>query len=54
MFWNDYLELCNRNEVKRELFPKKETFRSVICADVDVALLQKPKDFHEFMKILME
>lgn len=39
---------------KRELFPKKETFRSVICADIDAALLQKPEDFPGFIKILME
>lgn len=35
-------------------FPKKNTFRSVICADIDVALLQKSKDFYEFVKLLME
>ena len=39
---------------KRSPFPKKETFRSVICADIDAALLQKPKDFEEFYKLLME
>lgn len=39
---------------KRSPFPKKETFRSVICADIDAALLQKPEDFDEFLKFLME
>ena len=39
---------------KRDPYPKKETFRSVICADIDVALLEKPKAFDEFLKLLME
>lgn len=39
---------------KRNPFPKKETFRSFICADIDAALLQKPKDLAEFLKLLME
>ena len=39
---------------KRSPFPKKETFRSVICADMDAALLQKPKDFEKFYKLLTE
>lgn len=39
---------------KRSPFPKKATFRSVICADIDAALLQKPKDMDEFYKLLME
>lgn len=39
---------------KRDSYPQKETFRSVICADIDAVLLQKPKDFVEFLKLLME
>ena len=39
---------------KRDPYPKKETFRSVICADIDAALLQKPKDFSDLLKQLME
>lgn len=39
---------------KRDPYPKKETFRSVICADIDAVLLQKPKEFSDLLKQLME
>lgn len=39
---------------KRLPFPQKETFQSIICADMDAALLQKPKNYDDFCKLLME
>lgn len=41
---------CDRK--KRTEYPKKETFRDGICAAIDVALAEKPKDFEELLKLL--
>lgn len=41
-----------RDRTKRTEFPKKETFRDSICAAIDIALAEKPKDFEELLKFL--
>lgn len=41
-----------RDRQKRTEYPKKETFRDSICAAIDVALVEKPKDFEELLKLL--
>lgn len=35
-------------------YEKRETFRSKICEDIEIVLLQQPKDFEEFLKLLQE
>lgn len=39
---------------KRTEYPERETIRSVICADIDAALLQKPEKFEDLLRLLME
>ncbi|MBQ7535000.1 MAG: relaxase/mobilization nuclease domain-containing protein [Stomatobaculum sp.] len=39
---------------KRTLFPKRESFRDLICGDIDVALSKKPEDFAGFLRNLEE
>ncbi|ERL22774.1 relaxase/mobilization nuclease domain protein [Oribacterium sp. oral taxon 078 str. F0263] len=34
---------------KRTTYPKRETFRSAICSDIDRALHKRPKDFDAFL-----
>lgn len=41
-----------RDRTKRTEYPKKETFRNSICASIDKALAEKPKDFEELLKLL--
>ena len=41
-----------RDRTKRTEYPKKETFRDSICAAIDKALAEKPKDFEELLKLL--
>ena len=41
-----------RDRTKRTEHPKKETFRDSICAAIDKALAEKPKDFEELLKLL--
>ena len=41
-----------RDRTKRTEYPKKETFRDSICAAIDTALAEKPKDFEELLKLL--
>ena len=41
-----------RDKTKRTEYPKKETFRDSICAAIDTALAEKPKDFDELLKFL--
>ena len=41
-----------RDRTKRIDYPKKETFRDSICASIDRALAEKPKDFEELLKLL--
>ena len=35
---------------KRSVFPKRKTFRSAICRDIDKVLSRRPKDFTDFIK----
>ena len=35
---------------KRTLFPKRESFRDLICSDIDTALSKKPEDFIAFLR----
>ena len=39
---------------KRTLFPKRESFRDLICSDIDAALSKKPEDFEGFLRNLEE
>lgn len=41
-----------RDRTKRTEYSKKETFRDSICAAIDMALAEKPKDFEELLKFL--
>lgn len=41
-----------RDRTKRTEYPKKETFRDSICAAIDKALAEKPKDFEGLLKLL--
>ncbi len=41
-----------RERSKRTDYPKRETFRDAICADIDDILKHKPKDFEEFLRLL--
>jgi len=43
-----------RERTKRTEYPKKETFRDAICADIDAVMKQKPKDFEEFLRLLAQ
>lgn len=40
------------DKTKRKEYPKKETFRDGICAAIDMALAEKPKDFEELLRLL--
>jgi len=35
-------------------YEKRETLRSKICEDIEIVLLQQPRDFEEFLKLLQE
>ena len=39
---------------KRTDYPKKETFRSKICEDIDGVIARGPKDFEEVLRMLQE
>lgn len=41
-----------RDRKKHTEYPKRETFRDNICAAIDSALTEKPKDFEELLKLL--
>ena len=41
-----------RDRTKHTEYPKSETFRNSICATIDMALDEKPKDFEELLKLL--
>lgn len=42
----------NLNQKQRKKYTEKESFRDSICAAIDIALAEKPKDFEELLKIL--
>ena len=39
---------------KRTLFPKRESYRDLICSDIEAALSRKPEDFEGFLRNLEE
>ena len=39
---------------KRTTYPKKESIRARICADIDAVLAKEPADFEEFLRMLKE
>lgn len=41
-----------RDRTKRTEFPKKETFRSILCNEIDKILNVNPKDFEAFLVLL--
>ncbi len=41
-----------RDRQKRTDYPAEPTFRDIICESIDQALLQKPKDFESFLRLL--
>lgn len=43
-----------REREKRTEYPQKQTIRSVICSDIDAAILQKPANLEELLKLLEE
>ena len=43
-----------KERIKRSAYPKKRTQRDELCAAIDQALRQKPKDFEDFVRLLVE
>lgn len=43
-----------KERVKRSAYPKKRTQRDELCAAIDQVLRQKPKDFEDFVRLLVE
>lgn len=43
-----------KERIKRSAYPKKQTQRDELCAAIDQALRQKPKDFEDFVRLLVE
>lgn len=43
-----------KERVKRTVYPKKRSQRDELCAAIDQALRQKPKDFDELVQLLAE
>ena len=41
-----------RDRTKHTEYPKRETFRDSICAAIDMALDEKPKEFEDLLKLL--
>lgn len=39
---------------KRIIYPKRESFRSMLCEDIEAVLLKSPENYEEFLKLLME
>lgn len=39
---------------KRTEFPKRDSFRSNICNQIDIAISKNPKDFDEFLSLMVE
>ena len=39
---------------KRTTYPHRKTFRSYICEDIDEAIARKPKDYEDFLQMLLD
>ncbi len=40
--------------IKRTVYPRKETIRSIICKDIDTVLAKNPKDFSSFLEMMVQ